>query len=55
MAAAAIALLGDQARLAAMSAAARKNASDRFCSTRIIPLYEAFYERVIVRGQAAKP
>jgi glycosyltransferase involved in cell wall biosynthesis len=55
MAAAAIALLGDEARLAAMSAAARKNASDRFCSTRIIPFYEAFYERVIARGQAAKP
>ena len=55
MAAAAIALLGDPARLAAISAAARKTASDRFCSSRIIPLYEAFYERVIVRGQAAKP
>jgi len=55
MAAAAIALLGDEARLAAISAAARKNASDRFCSTRIIPLYEAYYERIIARGQAAKP
>jgi len=55
MAAAAIALLGDEARLAAMAAAARKTASDRFCSSRIIPLYEAFYERVIARGQAAKP
>jgi N-acetyl-alpha-D-glucosaminyl L-malate synthase BshA len=55
MAAAAIALLGDEARLAAMAAAARKNASDRFCSSRIIPLYEAYYERVLARGQAAKP
>ena len=55
MAAAAIALLGDPARLAAMATAARKTASDRFCSTRIIPLYEAYYERVIARGQAAKP
>ena len=55
MAAAAIALLGDDARLAAMAAAARKTASDRFCSSRIIPLYEAYYERVIARGQAAKP
>ena len=55
MAAAAIALLGAEARLAAMAAAARKSASDRFCSSRIIPLYEAFYERVIARGQAAKP
>jgi N-acetyl-alpha-D-glucosaminyl L-malate synthase BshA len=55
MAAAAIALLGDKARLDAMAAAARRTASDRFCSTRIIPLYETFYERVIARGQAAKP
>jgi N-acetyl-alpha-D-glucosaminyl L-malate synthase BshA len=55
MAAAAIALLGDEARLTAMAATARKTASERFCSTRIIPLYEAYYERVIARGQAAKP
>jgi N-acetyl-alpha-D-glucosaminyl L-malate synthase BshA len=55
MAAAAVALLGDEAQLAAMAGAARKTASDRFCSSRIIPLYEAYYERVIARGQAAKP
>ena len=40
MAEAAIDLLRDEARLHAMAAAARKNASDRFCSSRIIPLYE---------------
>jgi hypothetical protein len=55
MAGAAIALLNDSERLAAMGAAARKTASDRFCSSRIIPRYEAYYERVIARGQAAKP
>lgn len=55
MAAAAIALLSDPARLAAMAVAARRTASDRFCSSRIIPLYEAYYERVIARGQAEKP
>jgi N-acetyl-alpha-D-glucosaminyl L-malate synthase BshA len=50
MGAAAIALLRDEERLAAMSAAARKTASDRFCTTRIIPLYEQYYERVLGRG-----
>ncbi len=50
MAAAAIALLRDGPRLAAMAAAARRNASDRFCSTRIIPLYEHYYERVLARS-----
>jgi len=47
MAAAAIDLLRDEPRLAAMGLAARRNASDRFCSTRIIPLYEQYYERVL--------
>jgi len=50
MAAAAIALLSDQPRLTAMAAAARTNASERFCSTRIIPLYEQYYERVLARS-----
>jgi N-acetyl-alpha-D-glucosaminyl L-malate synthase BshA len=52
MAAAAIALLNDPARLAAMAAAARRTAQDRFCSTRIIPLYESYYERVLARSQS---
>jgi len=55
MAAAAIALLGDDERLTAMAAAARKTASERFCSTRIVPLYENYYERVIARDREAKP
>ncbi|MGA1981785.1 MAG: N-acetyl-alpha-D-glucosaminyl L-malate synthase BshA [Acidobacteriaceae bacterium] len=55
MAAAAIALLSDGARLRAMAIAARKNASDRFCSSRIIPLYEAYYERVLARSAELQP
>jgi len=55
MAAAAIALLNDQPRLTTMSAAARKTASDRFCASRIIPLYEDYYERVLTRSQNMQP
>ena len=55
MAAAAIALLQDEGRLAAMSAAARKTASDRFCASRIIPLYEEYYERVLARSPVIQP
>ena len=51
MADAAIALLRDQPRLHAMATAARKTASDRFCSSRIIPVYEQYYERVLARSQ----
>ncbi|HZY63904.1 MAG TPA: N-acetyl-alpha-D-glucosaminyl L-malate synthase BshA [Edaphobacter sp.] len=47
---AAIALLRDQNRLNSMSQAARKTAQDRFCTTRIIPLYESYYDRVIARA-----
>jgi N-acetyl-alpha-D-glucosaminyl L-malate synthase BshA len=51
---AAIALLKDEARLEAMAAAARKTARERFCSSKIIPQYEAYYEHVIARGDAAR-
>jgi L-malate glycosyltransferase len=47
MAQAAIALLSDPARLETMSQAARRHAQQHFCTTRIIPLYEAFYEQVL--------
>lgn len=47
MAQAATALLSDDARLEAMSRAARITAQQHFCASRIIPLYEEFYERVI--------
>ena len=50
MAAGAIALLRDEARLATMAAAARQTARDRFCTTRIIPRYEAFYRQVMQLG-----
>ncbi len=49
MAAAATALLRDEPRLQAMARAARKTAQDRFCASRIIPQYEAYYERVVER------
>jgi len=50
MSAGALALLTDPARLEAMATAARKTAQDKFCATRIIPLYEAYYEKVIAAG-----
>lgn len=50
MAAAANALLNDQARLEAMSLAARQTAVDRFSTTSIIPLYEDYYRRVLDRN-----
>jgi N-acetyl-alpha-D-glucosaminyl L-malate synthase BshA len=45
----AIKLLSDPDRLETMSRAARKTAQDHFCASRIIPLYEEYYERVIAR------
>jgi L-malate glycosyltransferase len=49
MAAAAISLLRDSSRLETFSLAARQTAQDHFCASRIIPLYEQYYERVIDR------
>jgi N-acetyl-alpha-D-glucosaminyl L-malate synthase BshA len=49
MSAAAIALLGDEAQLRAMSEAGRKTAQDHFCASRVIPLYEEYYDRVVNR------
>jgi N-acetyl-alpha-D-glucosaminyl L-malate synthase BshA len=51
MAQAAIALLTDEPARRRMAEAARKTAQDRFCASRIIPLYEEYYERVIRRTQ----
>lgn len=50
MAEAAIALLNDPARLQQMSEAARRTAEEQFSTTRIIPLYEAYYQRVLDRN-----
>ena len=47
MATGAIALLNDPARLQTMSDAARRTAQDNFCTSRIIPQYERYYERII--------
>ena len=40
------ALLNDEALHARVSQAARRTATDRFCTDRIIPLYERYYEEV---------
>ncbi len=50
MSSAAISLLQDPPRLARMAGAARKTAQDHFCASRIIPLYEAYYDRVVARA-----
>ena len=47
MATGAIALLRDSDRLEAMSAAARQTAQNHFCASRIIPLYEKYYEGIV--------
>jgi L-malate glycosyltransferase len=47
MADAAVGLLSSPGKLEQMGNAARKAAQDRFCATRIIPLYERYYERVL--------
>ena len=47
MAAGALSLLTDPERLETMSCAARKTAQAKFCATRIIPQYEAYYEKVV--------
>ena len=48
MANAAVALLNDSHRLEeAMAKAARRTVQDRFCASRIIPLYEDYYRRVL--------
>ncbi|WP_263381432.1 N-acetyl-alpha-D-glucosaminyl L-malate synthase BshA [Granulicella arctica] len=49
MGTAATALLSDPAAYRTMAEAARKTAQDRFCASRIIPLYEDYYQRVITR------
>jgi L-malate glycosyltransferase len=49
MAAGAISILSDPAKLERMSDAARRTAQDHFCASRIIPLYEAYYERILAQ------
>jgi N-acetyl-alpha-D-glucosaminyl L-malate synthase BshA len=47
MTAGAISILSDPALLQTMSNAARRTAQDHFCASRIIPLYERYYEQII--------
>jgi N-acetyl-alpha-D-glucosaminyl L-malate synthase BshA len=49
MAQEAIRLLRDDAQLERMRAAARQTAQDHFCASRIIPLYEKYYEQVLAQ------
>ena len=51
MAQGAIELLTNPTRLETMSAAARKTAQDKFCASRIIPMYEAYYEKVVAASR----
>jgi L-malate glycosyltransferase len=50
MAEGAIELLSDSNRLEAMANAGRKAAQDRYCASRIIPVYEKYYESVLARA-----
>jgi len=50
MAAGAISILSDAAMLDRLSNAARRTAQDHFCASRIIPLYERYYERILAES-----
>jgi N-acetyl-alpha-D-glucosaminyl L-malate synthase BshA len=47
MAEAAVALLRDNMRLQGMRDAARRTAQNRFCASKIVPQYVAYYERIL--------
>ena len=49
MAAGAISILSDPALLERYAAASRRTAQDHFCASRIIPLYERYYERILAQ------
>jgi N-acetyl-alpha-D-glucosaminyl L-malate synthase BshA len=50
MAAGALSILSDPAELERLSTAARRTAQDHFCASRIIPLYERYYERILAES-----
>jgi L-malate glycosyltransferase len=50
MAAAAVSLLTDPELHARVASAARKRATDRFCDSKIVPVYEAYYREVLETG-----
>jgi N-acetyl-alpha-D-glucosaminyl L-malate synthase BshA len=47
-------LIRDPARRAAMGAAARRFAQERFCADAIVPLYEALYRRALAQESAPR-
>jgi L-malate glycosyltransferase len=51
MAGGAMQLLGNRAALREMGKRARRSAQDRFCSTKIVPLYEQYYEEILARAR----
>jgi len=53
MAGAAVDLLSDSDRYNAMADAARRTAQSRYCASKILPLYERFYDRVLGGAPAA--
>jgi N-acetyl-alpha-D-glucosaminyl L-malate synthase BshA len=53
MADAALGLFANQERLTEMSIAGREVAQARYCTTRIIPIYEEYYERVVAEDTLA--
>jgi L-malate glycosyltransferase len=54
MAAAAVELLTDPERYSAMAETARKTAQARYCASKILPLYERFYEKILGGHQASR-
>jgi len=54
MASSAVTLLTDPSLHGRISAAARDRVSERFCSERVVPLYEAYYEHVLERTPVAE-
>ena len=55
MARSVVTLLTDEAVHARMASAAEHSAHDRFCDTKIVPLYEAYYEKIMaVRGNGSR-
>ena len=46
----AIDLLGDESALRAMGKKARASAQEKYCASRIIPLYEDFYQKVLAQS-----
>jgi N-acetyl-alpha-D-glucosaminyl L-malate synthase BshA len=54
MSAAAIDLFRDDTRLRSMSEAGRKTAQENFCASRVIPLYEDYYDRVVNRSRPSR-